>query len=122
MNNEWIENVRARLKEYEVAIDSIKECKLESLKIAIEKWCIMDLKHSINKITEPQPSKPIKENTDWISVKKKMPKNEVDVLVAFDDGFISTVNTNKEGEWKLWADSGEPTHWMPLPELPAEYK
>ena len=54
----------------------------------------------------------------WIPVEKKMPGNERTVLVAFDDGFICTDETDESGDWMLWADSGEPTHWMPLPEPP----
>lgn len=56
----------------------------------------------------------------WIPVEEKMPEKEETVLVAFDDGFICTVDTDENGEWELWADSGEPTHWMPLPEPPVE--
>lgn len=54
----------------------------------------------------------------WISVNDRMPDKDEHVLVAFDDGFIATVSTDDLGDWELWADSGEPTHWMPLPEPP----
>ena len=60
----------------------------------------------------------------WISVKDRLPEREDDYLVCFEDGFIATTsykaNENGETDWELWADSGEPTHWMPLLEPPKE--
>lgn len=55
-------------------------------------------------------------NDQWISVKNELPKKGDYVLVCFDDGFITGVAF--EEDFELWADSGEPTHWMPLPEPP----
>ena len=51
----------------------------------------------------------------WISVKDELPENGY-WLCYFDDGFISTVTMS--GDWELWDDSGEVTHWMPLPKPP----
>lgn len=55
---------------------------------------------------------------NWISVDMEMPKPEEQVLAHFNDGFIATVSTDKNGEWELWADCGEVTHWMHLPSPP----
>lgn len=55
----------------------------------------------------------------WISVKDRLPEHEDDYLVCFDDGFIAITFYKKNG-WELWADSGDVTHWMPLPEPPKE--
>lgn len=54
----------------------------------------------------------------WISVEDGLPQPEEQVLAHFNDGFIATVSTDKNGEWELWADSGEVTHWMCLPSPP----
>lgn len=54
----------------------------------------------------------------WISVNDRLPKPEEQVIGCFEDGFIATVSTDANGEWELWTDSGEVTHWMPLPEPP----
>ena len=56
----------------------------------------------------------------WISVKDRLPQPEVQVLGCFEDGFIATVSTDASGEWELWADSGEVTHWMELPKPPGK--
>lgn len=55
----------------------------------------------------------------WIPVTERLPEEDVNVLVAFDDGFIATTCI-LDGEWELWADAGDVTHWMPLPEPPKE--
>lgn len=55
---------------------------------------------------------------NWISVKRGIPGANQHVLCHFDDGFIATVSTDENCEWELWADSGEVTHWMYLPEPP----
>lgn len=55
----------------------------------------------------------------WIPVTERLPEEDVNVLVAFDDGFIATTCII-DGEWELWADAGEVTHWMPLPDAPKE--
>ena len=55
----------------------------------------------------------------WIPVTERLPEEDVNVLVAFDDGFIATTCII-DGEWELWADAGEATHWMPLPDAPEE--
>lgn len=53
----------------------------------------------------------------WISVEERLPKTEEDFLCAFDDGFIATASWI-DGDWELWADAGQVTHWMPLPKPP----
>lgn len=55
--------------------------------------------------------------THWISVEERLPKTEEDFLCAFDDGFIATASWI-DGDWELWADAGQVTHWMPLPKPP----
>jgi len=59
---------------------------------------------------------------NWISVKDRLPKcdkyGEAYVLVCMDDEFIATTTYIKKDGFELWADSGEVTHWMPLPEPP----
>lgn len=61
---------------------------------------------------------------EWISVEDRLP--EVDetgytyVLVCMDDEFITTADFTTDESFGLWEDSGEVTHWMPLPEPPKE--
>lgn len=60
---------------------------------------------------------------NWISVDHSLPTvneryGEIDVLVHLDDGFIATATYVKHEGFELWADSGEVTHWMYLPETP----
>lgn len=57
----------------------------------------------------------------WISIDEKLPTvdpryGDIDVLAHMDDGFIAT--TTFSGDWELWAESGEVTHWMLLPNPP----
>ena len=57
----------------------------------------------------------------WISVNESLPKcdkkyKEIDVLVCMDDEFIATATYVENKGFELWAESGEVTHWMPLPE------
>lgn len=59
----------------------------------------------------------------WISVDERLPTvdpryGDIDVLVHMDDGFIATATFS--GDWELWAESGEVTHWQPLPGPPKE--
>ena len=60
----------------------------------------------------------------WISMDEKLPEvdkyGDVNVLVCMDDGFIASATYDKNNGCELWAESGEVTHWMPLPELPKE--
>lgn len=69
----------------------------------------------------------------WISVSERLPEPETDVLVAFDDGEITslwqnwsnliTTEDNDPLEYIVDIMSGEyhtVTHWMPLPEPPKE--
>lgn len=55
----------------------------------------------------------------WISVEEMLPDGEENrYLIRMDHGFIDTAIW--DGEWELWADAGEVTHWMPLPKPPKE--
>ena len=56
--------------------------------------------------------------SDWISVKDRLPENEDEVLIYmghYEVGWYSREVWRGVDEWRL-----EPTHWMPLPEPPAE--
>lgn len=57
------------------------------------------------------------EKMRWIPVSERMPDEDGDYLCAFDDGFLCTASF-LDGDWGLWADAGEVTHWMPMPEPP----
>ena len=52
---------------------------------------------------------------EWIPFNKEEPKEEGLYLCCFDDGFITTVEY-EDGDWNLWADSGEVVAWQTLPE------
>lgn len=56
----------------------------------------------------------------WIPVTDtdRLPENEKMILAAFPDGFVCSVTADDYGDWALWAEGGEPTHWMPLPQPP----
>lgn len=60
----------------------------------------------------------------WVSVNERLPEvdkyGDVNVLVCMDDGFIASATFDKNNGWELWADAGEVTHWMPLPDPPQE--
>lgn len=62
----------------------------------------------------------------WIPVCKRLPKcdkyGEANVLVCMDDEFIATATYVKNEGFELWAESGEVTHWMPLPAPPKKDK
>ena len=56
---------------------------------------------------------------EWVSVKDRQPcVEECRYLICLNDGFIATAIW--DNGWNLWADAGEVTHWMPLPEAPKE--
>lgn len=52
---------------------------------------------------------------EWIPVDERLPKDG-DYLCSFDDGFITRVSF-VDGDWELWAESGEVIAWQPLPNL-----
>jgi len=78
---------------------------------------------------------------NWISVKDELPEDDISVLVyhAYDDhitvGFFEKDNVHyyieSDGSifymdtgWETeipWAQKGDVTHWMPLPEPPAVF-
>ncbi len=53
----------------------------------------------------------------WIPLNKDgyEPFFKGDYLLCLDDGYITSVYFDGN-DWELWADSGEPVAWMPLPE------
>lgn len=56
---------------------------------------------------------------EWVSVKDRQPcVEECRYLICLNDGFIATAIW--DNGWELWADAGEVTHWMPMPEPPKE--
>lgn len=58
---------------------------------------------------------------EWISVKDRLPDEDVRVLVYLDsDRSYTKIDTDRrfEGKWVRWGY--DVTHWMPLPELPTE--
>ena len=62
--------------------------------------------------------------SQWIPVSERLPKvdkyGDINVLVCMDDDFIASATYDKNNGWELWAESGEVTHWMYLPEPPEE--
>lgn len=74
--------------------------------------------------TELEPSEiaVIKKSQRWIPVSERLPMvdkyGDVNVMVCMDDEFIATATYDKNNGWELWEDSGEVTHWMPLPDAP----
>lgn len=60
-----------------------------------------------------------KSEPSWISVKDALPEIGGSYLVALNDGYVASTEYMDDG-FELWADAGEVTHWMPLPELPKE--
>lgn len=50
---------------------------------------------------------------EWIPIEERLPKDG-DYLCSFDDGFITRVSF-VDGDWELWAESGEVIAWQPLP-------
>lgn len=49
----------------------------------------------------------------WISVRDRLPEHENEYLVCLNDGFIATTAWI-DGEWELWVDAGDVTHWQEL--------
>lgn len=52
----------------------------------------------------------------WVPVTERLPEKGTPVIACFDDGFITGVEFEEDGEWGLWVDSGEVVAWMPLPD------
>ena len=69
----------------------------------------------------------------WIDVQKELPKDYIDVLVAFTNTtphsggrYVDTAYYTGKNGWR-WTDDVdvnaqfiEITHWMPMPQLPEE--
>ena len=69
-------------------------------------------------------------NNQWISVEEDLPcnhdelfinddKKETKTVLSIINGYIMLSRMYKPKRKWHW-DSGEPTHWMPIPELPKE--
>lgn len=62
----------------------------------------------------------LKEQPQWVSVKDRMPEENVPVLVWELQGF-AYVDVYKDGAWEVGTPNlAKFTHWMPLPEPPKE--
>lgn len=101
--------IRARLKQYEDTNLSPKEIQ----KVISQRSAMAALADSY-KAEIPQ----------WISVTERLPEPGTRVLVSI--GAVFEAFIDDEGKWQRYYSSplsevlGEPTHWMPLPEPPAE--
>ena len=71
-------------------------------------------------------------NNQWISVEEDLPcnhdelfinddKKETKTVLSIINGYIMMSRMYKPKHKWHW-DSGEPTHWFPIPELPKEIK
>lgn len=59
-------------------------------------------------------------NNEWISVKDRLPEEDVPVLVWELQGF-AYVDVYKDGVWEVGTPNlAKFTHWMPLPKPPKE--
>lgn len=58
----------------------------------------------IKQIIDEQPKV-----NEWIPIEERLPKDG-DYLCSFDDGFITRVSF-VDGDWELWAKSGEVIAW-----------
>ena len=70
---------------------------------------------AIDKIKALPSAQPERKAGRWIPCSVRLPKEEGEYLVSFDDGFIATTGYY-DNDFELWADAGEPLAWMPLPE------
>lgn len=62
----------------------------------------------------------LEKTNGWISVKDRLPEEEVYVLVWETQGF-AYCDMLKSGAWNIGANNGAIiSHWMPLPEPPKE--
>lgn len=59
---------------------------------------------------------------EWISIKDKLPDQDHEVLVIFEDMYY-LAEWSKESGWRDTMDYKEVTvsHWMELPDEPNEY-
>jgi len=57
---------------------------------------------------------------EWINVNDRLPEHGVEVLCISEEGRISVEERMKGQEWIYCdkTDSGNATHWMPLPPPP----
>ena len=67
----------------------------------------------------------LREVNGWVPVSARLPEMGVRVMVGHaKDGWIGMGERVLTGAYLHWEDDGEdlhePTHWMPLPEPPAE--
>lgn len=78
-------------------------------------WRAMEIEEVLRAV----PATPVPQ---WISVKKRLPENYVDVIVydAISGGMFPAA-IGSSGEWEIpgfRADAFNFTHWIPLPEPP----
>ena len=79
-------------------------------------FCILDkTKEIVKELAEEHKSNLSENLTSWIPCEERLPEEEGNYIVTFDDGLISSVPFYRE-DWVLWGDSGEPIAWIPLPE------
>ena len=70
----------------------------------------------IEQLSEKLSEENLSENlTSWIPCDERLPEEEGNYIVTFDDGYMSSVPFYGE-DWVLWGDSGDPVAWMQLPE------
>ena len=55
------------------------------------------------------------DNNGWIPCSERLPEEDGNYIVTFDDGYISSAPFY-DGNWELWCDSGEPIAWQSLPD------
>lgn len=102
-------------EEADVFADGWNACRAEMLKAQ---------QNEAQNIPENIPEKPIGEHK-WISVDERMPDNYAPVLVCSNRGIIWCAEV-EDGDFypdefpNLPREGFEITHWMPLPEAPAQ--
>ena len=86
-----------------------------------------DCRKKIEKLAEYEDlgePEELQRKSEWISVEERLPPLDETgytyVLVQMNDEFITATDYTRNGGFGLWKDSGEVTHWMPLPEPPKE--
>lgn len=79
----------------------------------VKRASIEIVKKSMPKIIEKEMDN--SKNQSWIPVEVLLPQKDGMYNVTFDDEFVTSVEW-LNGNWELWAGSGEVVAWMPVPE------